>query len=101
MTSRKTSPIRHGVRRLLAAAIFIAGGTVAQLPANYDAGWMALTSGGGTASSENFAVKGTIGQAAAGVSASANYRVEAGFLAGFAVAATEPSGPTDNVWMVW
>lgn len=100
MTSSTTSPIRHGVRRLLAAAIFIAGGTVAQLPADYDAGWSALPSGGGTASSESYAIKATIGQAAAGVSASANYRVEAGFLAGFA-AATEPSGPGGNVWMVW
>ena len=55
---------------------------------NYQIDWWVIGSGGGHSESESYQLDGTIGQPIVGQSASANYRLEAGFWVGAA-----PQGP--------
>jgi hypothetical protein len=65
----------------------LAGSALAMSSTNYRLDWFTpLTSGGGgTASSTNYAINLTIGQAAIGASSSANYAVGLGYWYGAAV----------------
>lgn len=83
---------KYKIAALLMVALIVAGGGVAallhsvtpaeaQTSASYNLEWHVIGAGGGPINSESFAVNSTAGQGAAGppYSASANYRVSAGY----------------------
>lgn len=59
--------------------------------------WRVLSGGGGTASSTNYIISHTIGQTAAGLISSTNYRVHQGFWQNFAAITSCCIGTTGNV----
>ena len=64
---------------IIVSLLLLASPTFCQ---NYQIDWYVIASGGGEASSSNYGVNGTIGQAIDGESASTNYRVQSGFWVG-------------------
>lgn len=71
--------------KILILSILITPLTAAQ---TYQIDWYVIGSGGGSLSSGNYAVDGTIGQPIVGQASSANYTVDAGFWVG-----AGPNGP--------
>ena len=61
--------------------------------AQYAIGWWTIDGGGGTSTGGVYVVRGTIGQADAGVLTNSTYRLEGGFWGG-AVAIQTPGAPT-------
>jgi|GEM_PF-804533 len=55
------------------------------LSTGYDLSWQVLSSGGGPMSSSNYALNGTIGQAAIGSAESTNHEVGAGYWYGVVI----------------
>ncbi len=84
--NRKTCKPK-GVRRVVAgaaglAACVVASMVAAQISANHDLRWAVLSGGGGAAFSASHEIRDVLGQSIAGVSLSANTRIESGFMAG-------------------
>lgn len=64
-------------------AILGGGGLLlAQVSPNFNLGWHTTSSGGGERASTNFIVQDSVGQSAGGMSASANFGISGGFVAG-------------------
>jgi len=64
---------------VLILTLALVGVVSAQVSTNYDLSWKVFSSGGGSRASAHFQVGDTLGQWAAGTSASSNVKVEAGF----------------------
>jgi hypothetical protein len=68
---------------ILLLALLVVSGTALAAAAAYRLDWYVLTgSGGGRATSSNYQLGFTVGQAAAGASSSPNYRLTVGYWAG-------------------
>ena len=70
--------MRVGVAGLLVALLLVSIAS-AQSSTNYSLSWYALAGGGGRAASTNYAMDGTVGQAAVGLSSSTSYRMLSGY----------------------
>jgi hypothetical protein len=68
----------------VAALAIVATSVLAQGSRHYDQSWHVLAGAGAPASSESFAVNGTLTQTAIGTSDSNNYRAESGYWYGMA-----------------
>jgi hypothetical protein len=65
----------------LLATLVLTGVVVAQVSDNFDVSWSAIAGTGGARESAEYQIQDTLGQSAAGSSASANYGIESGFWA--------------------
>ncbi|MEZ4732848.1 MAG: C13 family peptidase [Caldilineaceae bacterium] len=80
---------------VILGAFLLVGIAVAQVSPNFDLHWYSAGNGGSQRNSGNFRVEDALGQTAADTVASANFVVEAGFMAGFSSSApTSTPGPT-------
>lgn len=69
----------------LLVATVLGGGVLAQVSDNYDLSWHVVSGGGGPMASGNYALNGTIGQAAIGLAESNNYELGAGYWYGVVI----------------
>ena len=76
---------------VIAALAIVATSVLAQTSTNFNQTWHVLAGAGAPASSENFAVNGTLTQMAIGVSQGSSYRTESGYWHGPTV--SEPLPP--------
>jgi len=76
---------------LVAALMVVVTSVLAQTSASFDQSWHVMAGAGAPASSENFAVNGTLTQLAIGVSQGGSYRAEGGYWHGPTV--SEPPLP--------
>jgi hypothetical protein len=63
----------------LLAVLLVTGVALAQTSGSFDLSWHVLAGGGGQAASTNYAMNGTLGQAAAGFSDNASYGMQSGY----------------------
>jgi hypothetical protein len=76
---------------VVAALMLAATSALAQISSHYDQSWHVMAGAGAPASSENFAVNGTLSQLAIGVSQGSKHRAESGYWYGATV--SEPFEP--------
>jgi len=63
----------------LLLALLIVGVVMAQSSVDFDLSWYVLAGGGGRSASADYAMNGTLGQAAVGFSSSADYGMRSGY----------------------
>jgi hypothetical protein len=87
---------RHG--RALAGLVGLmlvgAGAALAQSGGMFDLSWNRIAGGGGSGTSPNFSIVGTVGQSAAGAMSGPNFSIVGGFVVALEPTATATSTPT-------
>lgn len=63
----------------IVALLALVGSAFANAPEGYDLSWKVIGGGGGRATSAEYALEGTIGQAAIGPASGGNYQLGGGF----------------------
>ncbi len=80
----------------LAAALVVGGAALAQVSASFDLSWHVAGAGGGRSASAAYTLRGTAGQALAGLMASGAHQLSGGF---WLAAPTGPSPAEGGIYL--